>query len=534
MTTAQAGARGHPPTVRIEKKENPLKAIYERAWTDDPDEEIKNRTGYRCVAPGEKEVGKFWRLAKPYKTQTLIDFGCGTGRGAYRLYEHGLNVTMLDFAANALDKNIAEEAKDNKYLRFQQADLTEPLDIDYAQFGYCTDVLEHIPEEDVDAVLTNVIDNCRYAYFQICCVEDHFGENEFINDGDKDLALHLTVKPYRWWLQKLADLGVVIISSEDSGAYCSFYVAKSREMVFRPENGVLNVPTEARINNIRYAATLGLDVVRPYPNQNTEIMLLAGGPSLNDFEDEIREQREAGMPLITVNGAYNWAIDRGLRPSLQFLIDSRQFNKRFVEQGPLTDKTKYCVGVTADPAVYDSLPKDRTLILHTSAEDEVESVISEEFGERNQDWFPIPGGCTVTLRALAALRMLGYYKINIYGFDSCYRTVDLNNRIDPEHHAYKQEENDEDIDNVIIMTVGEGTEYEKKFLCAGWMAYQLKDFELMATKILRDVNLNIKGDGMIAYSLEVANKLLGDPDIEVEDHEPEHGVVYALKPEKLN
>ena len=66
--------------------------------------------------------------AKPTAHSTVVDYGCGTGRAGKKLYEAGLDVTLLDFAYNALDKSVKRLCKDNNRLRFVEHDLTEPTD----------------------------------------------------------------------------------------------------------------------------------------------------------------------------------------------------------------------------------------------------------------------------------------------------------------------------------------------------------------------------------------------------------------------
>ena len=359
MSTAKAGATGHAPKVIIGKAENPLKSVYERCYSDEAKE-------YRNFSPGENLVDKFWTCAgntldqgEPYKTQTGIDYGCGTGRASLLMAKRGLNVTMLDFAENSLDPHVKDALGDN--LEFQVADLTKPLPEDLkSQFGFCCDVLEHVPEKDIDAVLRNILFRSKFVFFQISCVEDHFGNHPHIKADNDELHLHLTVENYDWWLGKFNELGCVVHASWDNNSHVIFFVTATRSLNFAPENGVVNVEPEKLRENIRENSKLGLPAVKPYETQEAEVMLLAGGPSLNDFEDETIQGRKDGMKLVTVNGAYNWALERGLKPSMQVVADSREFNKRFTEQNELTEGTKYLINSSADPSVLEDLPKDRS------------------------------------------------------------------------------------------------------------------------------------------------------------------------------
>ena len=56
---------------------------------------------------------------------------------------------MLDFAGNCLDEAVRADLGDG--FTFQQHDLNKPVPI-HAQYGYCTDVMEHIPEQDIAAM----------------------------------------------------------------------------------------------------------------------------------------------------------------------------------------------------------------------------------------------------------------------------------------------------------------------------------------------------------------------------------------------
>ena len=325
--------------------------------------------------------------------------------------------------------------------------------------------------------------------------------------------MHLCIHDYDWWAQKLLDRGCVIHASKDTMSHCIFYVTTHRTFDMNLIEGRVNVPEEDLLKNIEQNSKLGLPQIRPYPVQDTEIMLLAGGPSLNEFEEEIIQNRKDGMKLVTVNNTYHWAMERGLKPSLQFLIDARGFNKRFTEQSELTDETKFIIASSADPESIELLPKDRTFLFHTTLSDEILESIVENYGELYKHAFPVPGGCTVTLRAIAALRLLGFFKIHVYGFDSCLSD-------DGYHHAYSQPENDSDRDNAVPIIVAGGSKYERKFMCAPWMAMQAHDFRKMATDLLGDVHLDIKGDGMIAYMVKVAAELNENIDIEIEDELP--------------
>lgn len=120
---------------------------------------------------------------------SVVDLGCGTGRVAQALAEQGFDVTAVDIAPNA-----AAEFSG----MFICACLWElPENFRHFDYGFCADVLEHIPTEKISDTLQNIARVADTVYFQIANFECHMGE-------EHGLHLHLTVKPIGWWLEALS------------------------------------------------------------------------------------------------------------------------------------------------------------------------------------------------------------------------------------------------------------------------------------------------------------------------------------------
>jgi ubiquinone/menaquinone biosynthesis C-methylase UbiE len=165
---------------------------YDLLWAQCP--------AYRECSPGELFAPLFLNYFKVKAGETLLDFGCGTGRAASAFLEKQLKVTLIDFSAHALDEQMRHLiALIPDQLQFVQADLaTLPETLPAADWIYCCDVLEHIPEAQVDAVLKGMA-RCmkKGGYFSICLQEDQFGKAF-------DLVLHVTVRDKAWWLKKIS------------------------------------------------------------------------------------------------------------------------------------------------------------------------------------------------------------------------------------------------------------------------------------------------------------------------------------------
>jgi ubiquinone/menaquinone biosynthesis C-methylase UbiE len=165
---------------------------YERMW---------DVTAYRNHAPGEALATRAFNEMGMHKGDKIIDFGCGTGRPAAQFQRMGAAVIGADHAANCLDPNMN--------ITFLQCCLWDmPPDL-LSDYGYCTDVMEHIPPEKVDAVLSEIKRIVRNkVFFQIATFPDGMGKRI----GE---TLHLSVHGPEWWKAKLSEhWGSVIVSGD--------------------------------------------------------------------------------------------------------------------------------------------------------------------------------------------------------------------------------------------------------------------------------------------------------------------------------
>jgi hypothetical protein len=175
---------------------------YRRMW------EIES---YRVAAPGETCVAKFLEVVKP--EGRVIDFGCGTGRAAVRMKEAGLDVFTVDLVDNCRDTEALT-------LPFFKHDMREPFGW-FARFGFCTDMMEHIPTESVEVVIKNIMRSARKTFFQISTVPDQMG----LLIGQ---PLHLTVRPFQWWRDLFLRLGYAVEWEDHDEIACQLVVSDPR------------------------------------------------------------------------------------------------------------------------------------------------------------------------------------------------------------------------------------------------------------------------------------------------------------------
>lgn len=166
-----------PDRINCPVEALPEQDKYERMW---------DMPCYRDYSPAETVVDQIAAFVPP--GVRVMDFGCGTARAAVELAKRGYQPVLIDFAFNCRD----EEARD---LPFVLQDLTEPI-VTWAAWGYCCDVMEHIPTNDVNKVLWNISTAADNCFFKIETTPDNMGA--LIGQ-----TLHLSVYPDAWWLEKL-------------------------------------------------------------------------------------------------------------------------------------------------------------------------------------------------------------------------------------------------------------------------------------------------------------------------------------------
>lgn len=473
---AEIGMAGMTPAVQIQST-NPEREKYLKLW-ENPD--------YRAIAPGEALAMHFLTQAKPPRDAEVIDFGAGTGRGALMLALMGaMKVQMLDFAPNCLDPEVAEACKTQPdRIKFMVCDLSKHVPVN-AAYGYCTDVMEHIPPEQVGRVLRNVLASAQHVFFGIATRPDVMGETI-------GQPLHLTVQPLQWWVKQLTDMGAVIHWTAEWEGECAIYCSAWQNAADVVKNGHVNVDLAVIEQQVKDNIAAGWKHAVPHNAQNREVVLLAGGPSANEFVGEIKHLREIeGAALVTVNGAYAWAIQHGLKPSAQIVLDAREFNARFTRTQ--VDGCIYLMSSQVHPATLEGLPHDRTYLWHSGIGADAEQMVRDRCEGL---FFPVPGGSTVMLRAIPLLRMLGFWRLHVFGWDSCVFNGG-------DHHAYRQAENDGEL--LVPVTCG-----GKTFTCTPWMVSQATEFQDLIKFMGDEVELAVYGDGLIAQILKTGASLAAE------------------------
>jgi hypothetical protein len=129
---------------------------------------------------------------------SAIDFGCAKGFLVHALNLLGKNVVGVDISEYALETSLPQ-VKDKLYLLNKS--MSE-IGI-YADLLIAKDVLEHIPEEEIDGILADFYKVCDQAFLVI-----PLGDNDAFRIREYEIdKTHVTKKDEEWWINKIKKAG---------------------------------------------------------------------------------------------------------------------------------------------------------------------------------------------------------------------------------------------------------------------------------------------------------------------------------------
>jgi hypothetical protein len=133
---------------------------------------------------GDKWAGVVLQVALKYRATSILDYGCGQGSLARVLRSQDLGAIRVD------EYDPAIPGKDGMP--------------EFADLVVCTDVLEHIEPDRLDAVLAHLRMLTRKAVFAVISTK---GTNKVLSDGRN---AHLIIQPGGWWKDRLRAAGFAL------------------------------------------------------------------------------------------------------------------------------------------------------------------------------------------------------------------------------------------------------------------------------------------------------------------------------------
>ena len=199
----------------------------------------------------------------------------------------------------------------------------------------------------------------------------------------------------------------------------------------------LPVSDEVYIKNIRDNCLLDLPNLTTQKEHDKIMVMVCGGPTAKHNLDEIRKLRcrTDRYVIFSSNQTHDWLINEGVVPDYQFIIDPKPSKIEDVRKPH--KNVKYLLGISCDHLVFKALEGfDVTRVFSVSGIGKPSDV------EIIRALFPYEeitllfGGTMAGLRAMSLADVMGFKRVEYFGFDSCY--FDTDEKGDPVYYSYNK------------------------------------------------------------------------------------------------
>lgn len=230
------------------------------------------------------------------------------------------------------------------------------------------------------------------------------------------------------------------------------------------------------LKHIKSALKRRLPELMPAPVRHDGHMVLVGaGPSVSKYIDSIKEQRKAGRPIICIKGSHDWMVENDIPIDMCIAVDPQESQVRYFQKAQ--KNTVYALASQCHPKLFTHLKDCKILLWHAY------SKVGEEKYLKGR--MCVLGGTTSGLRAMCIAYLLGFSRLEMYGFDSCSNTG-VSGHTSHEKMLHVRV-NDED------------------HFATPAMVKQAEEFQEMF-KMLPDLSVRIYGDGLIKSVMEEKRK----------------------------
>ena len=265
--------------------------------------------------------------------------------------------------------------------------------------------------------------------------------------------------------------------------------------IIESKSKILSHTREELQENVRYACRLKLPEVNTRDKSKKDTWVIcAGGPSLKESIQEIKEHQVKGHRIVSVGATYDLLVNYGIIPDYYILLDASSAIATFFT--PLKD-TQYLVASQCNKVVFDKLKGYNVKLWHPADTYDNEPII-RSFSIKSP---LVPGGSTTALRAFELGYRMGVNKFHYYGVDSS---------ADEFLYAYElrpgNRDNEEDkILHKVFMVCSNG--YAREFLTTVDLGCQASEFMVLCRKYTEAVikgkvpcKIEVHGKGLVPCS----------------------------------
>lgn len=345
---------------------------------------------------GWRHVDKVIEIRAEAEAVTVLDYGCGKGNLKNALGD-------VDWVFEY------DPAIPGKDARPERADMV-----------VCTDVLEHIEPDLLDNVMSELVRVTGKVAYLVIATRD---SNKCLSDGTSP---HKIIEKPEWWRAKLAEK-FFIADFSPNAATGELTAVVSPILPIKEIIGKSAVSDTIRYENaernIRSAPGRVFPDGKLAPRHEGRVCIVGFGPSLQQTWHTLHTERKAfGAKIMSVSGAHDFLISRGIVPDYHCEVDPRE-HKCFFTRDPHPD-VEYWIASCCHPKLIDNLvDKGNKLALwHLYNSDSDLRILTKDGPDPES--LLICGGSGVGARAVHLMYAKGYRSFSLYGTDCSFAPQD--------------------------------------------------------------------------------------------------------------
>lgn len=326
-----------------------------------------------------------------HECATVLDYGCGKG-------------TLKRYLGNPEWLREYDPAIPGKDAAPERADLV-----------VCTDVMEHIEPACLDAVLEDLKRVTGRVALLVISTQESI---KLLPDGTSP---HKIIQGAAWWKAKLEER-FFILSSQTADGQVTFLVSPIHAIKeIRAKSAVSDtIRAENAFRNI--AAVPGRvfsgNLAELPKRHGGRVCIVCYGPSLHYTWHTIAHEQRLGAKVVTVSGAHDFLLSRGIVPDAHVEVDPREHKCAFTANPDM--RVTYQIASCCHPKLIDNLIEhgSKLELWHLYNSDNDFKICTPEGPDPGS--FLICGGSGVGARAAMLYLALGYRSFSIYGMDSSF------------------------------------------------------------------------------------------------------------------
>jgi SAM-dependent methyltransferase len=323
-------------------------------------------------------------LREIHQAETVLDYGCGKGN---------------------LKRALEDPEWFHEYDPAVSGKTEKPRFVDMV---VCTDVLEHIEPDLLENVLTDIKKLTRKIALLVIATRPAKAN---LPDGSNT---HKIIQDADWWREQLGRhfyiLSVVAHGPDEMKAIVT-PIRQVGEII--PKSAVSE--TLRYEQSLRNCGVVAERVPMNVPRHERRVCIVAYGPTLKDTWHTLRAERKMfGATIVTVSGAHDFLIERGIVPDYHIEVDPREHKGQFTKTPH--PSTTYWIASCCHPKLIDNIKKTAPLALWHVFNNDTDLKIVEKDGPDPGGQL-ICGGGSVGCRAVNVMFTQGYRTFSMYGMD---------------------------------------------------------------------------------------------------------------------